>query len=147
MVLVVLILYTTANSGPHYQFSMQRSVMLRLVEPVELAMPYQTVRATVYQLWRYLPQQAPAIMWVGKTPPYPQLLGGIVPAEWLKRRWIGKTRLDRSLLFADLTAAKTLTALYHTLSIPPLVQKLGLTSLDISAITGNSPEHRELTQQ
>ena len=83
----------------------------------------------------------------GKTPLDPQLLGGIVPAEWLKRRWIGKTRLDGSLLFVDLTATRTLTALYHTAWIPPLIEKLGLSSLDISATTGNSLKHRELTQE
>lgn len=39
----------------------------------------------------------------GAAPTDPQLLGGIVPSEWLERRWIGGTHLSQALLFVDLT--------------------------------------------
>jgi RES domain len=80
-------------------------------------------------------------------PPNPLFLGGQVTQAELARRQIGRTRLDPALRFADVMAAGTRMALYYTPTIPPLVEQLGLSHLDISAITGDTKEHRQLTQE
>ncbi len=76
----------------------------------------------------------------------PQLLGGIVPLQWLSNRWIGKTVLDPSLHFFDLTAAENLRVLYYTPTLARIIGELGLglPGIDLSAVT--SP-HRRLTQE
>lgn len=82
-----------------------------------------------------------------KPPSNPLLLGGKVKRDELTNRQIGKTRLDQTLLFADIMATETRTVLYHTPTIAPLVRQLGLNYLDVSAVTGDTRLHRELTQE
>ena len=66
---------------------------------------------------------------------------GIVSADWQSRRQLGRTTLDSSLRFVDLTTAETLQHLRSVLA--PVAARHGLVDVDLSAIGG---PHREVTQ-
>ncbi len=76
----------------------------------------------------------------------PLRLGGQVKQAELTRRQVGTTRLDPTLRFADVMAPESRMELYYTPAITPLVEQLHLNFLDVSAITGDTNEHRQLTQ-
>ncbi len=70
---------------------------------------------------------------------------GIVTADWRSSRRIGRVELDQSLRFVDLTAAETMHHLHNSLAA--VAAPLGFTDIDISAMTGATPQHRMLTQE
>ncbi|HKP54958.1 MAG TPA: RES domain-containing protein [Chloroflexia bacterium] len=98
-------------------------------------------------LQRHIPNpQALQDIFRNRPPSDPLLLGGQVKQAELTRRQIGATRLDPTLRFADVIAPESRMELYYTPSITPLVEQLDLNFLDVSAITGDTKEHRQLTQ-
>jgi hypothetical protein len=72
----------------------------------------------------------------------PDLEGGIVLEDWRLARRLGATRLDDDLLFADFTAAQTLTILREELA--PWLVRFGLEDFDLSIITS---QQRRVTQE
>ncbi|MEO5952421.1 MAG: RES domain-containing protein, partial [Chloroflexia bacterium] len=98
-------------------------------------------------LQRHIPNpQALQTIFGNTPPPNPLLLGGQVKQSELTRRQIGATILHPTLRFADVMAPESRMELYYTPAITPLVEQLGLNFLDVSAITGDTKEHRQLTQ-
>ncbi len=96
---------------------------------------------------RHIPNpQALQAVFGNLTPPHPLLVGGQVKQAELTRRQIGATRLNPILQFADVMAPESRMEFYYTHAITPLVEQLELNFLDVSAITGDTKEHRQLTQ-
>ncbi len=79
-------------------------------------------------------------------PSDPLLLGGQVTEDELAKYQVGTTQLDASLRFVDIWDVETRTTLHHTPEIASLVHQLGTRYLDISTISGDTREHRQLTQ-
>jgi len=98
-------------------------------------------------LQRHIPNpQSVQEIFNNNPPPNPLLLGGQVTQAELIRRQVGTTILDSTLRFADVMAAESRMDLYYSSVIPPLVAQLALSFLDVSAITGDTKQHRQLTQ-
>lgn len=92
-----------------------------------------------------------------KPPLDPNLLRNKLTKDWAHNRWIGATILDPTLRFLDIIAPQSRNALAIQDEIHPhlrsLADALGIKDddpkkdrLDISAITGYSPLHRNLTK-
>ncbi len=72
----------------------------------------------------------------GKSEPgaSPNLEAGSVPIDWTSKRQMGSTRLDPTLLFVDLSSARSLTVLRTNLA--HVADHLGISDIDLSSITG-----------
>jgi hypothetical protein len=71
-----------------------------------------------------------------------ELEGGKLPEEWRLGRRLGSTRLDESLVFADLASAEVFQILTEELA--PLLVRFGLEEFDLSLITSRK---RRVTQE
>ena len=79
-----------------------------------------------------------------EEPLYPELLGGVIPEDWRSGRWLGTTRLDPSLRFADLEDPRTAQILRSAPRLAECAVDLGLADIDRSTLNG--PD-REFTQE
>lgn len=73
----------------------------------------------------------------------PSLQGGVVPVGWRIQRLLGITSLDATLRFVDVAAPESRAHL--TAALAPLLSKLHITDVDLSAITNK--ELRSFTQE
>lgn len=77
-------------------------------------------------------------------PLIPELRGGLIPEDWRSGRWLGNTRLDPSLRFADLEDPQTAHILRSVSHLAECAVAAGLVDIDRSTLNG---PNRDFTQE
>ncbi len=76
----------------------------------------------------------------------PDEYGGVILSDWRLKRRIGMMWLHQPLPIVDLVSGETLQVLRSVPGLAHLAGDLGFSDLDMSAVTGATPNHRRLTQ-